>query len=174
MSTLHVVAVTGILVLTGPSSETARTVPFDPLFATGGLCAPGQPGRPRLLERMVLAQAETKPFQPGQQLPAKPAPQAAPPLYPDLGMLRVAVTTAQPRAQAYFNQGIRLTFGFNHAEAARAFRAAQQADPDCAMCHWGEALVLGPNINAPMFPDAAAPAAAAAARASAPRQPNRR
>jgi tetratricopeptide (TPR) repeat protein len=169
MSTLHVAAavVTGIALLASPSSETRRPLSFDPLFDAGAVCAPGQGGRPPLLERMVLAQAETKPFQPGQQLPDKPAPQAAPPLYQDLGMLQVPVTTAKPRAQAYFNQGIRLTFSFNHAEAARAYRAAQQADPSCAMCYWGEALVLGPNINAPMFPDAAAPAAAAAARANA-------
>jgi tetratricopeptide (TPR) repeat protein len=169
MSTIQLatVTVTGILLLTGPPSETKVAIPFDPVFAAGGICAPGQAGRPPLLERMVLAQAETRPFQPGQQLPATAAPQAAPPVYSDLGALQVPVTTTSARAQAYFNQGIRLTFSFNHAEAARAFRAAQQADPHCAMCYWGEALVLGPNINAPMFPDAAAPAAAAAARALA-------
>lgn len=113
---------------------------------------------------MVLAQAETAPFQPGQQPPDKAAA-GTPPLYNDLGALHVPVTTASAKAQAYFNQGMRLTFAFNHAEAARAFRAAQRFDPACAMCYCGEALVLGPNINAPMFPDAAAPAAAAAARA---------
>ena len=37
--------------------------------------------------------------------------------------------------------------GFNHAEAIRAFKAAQRLDPDCAMCFWGEALATGPNIN---------------------------
>ena len=137
---------------------------FDPLFAGGAACAPRQPGRPVLLERLVLAQAETAPFKPLQQTPAPPASKA-PPLYTDLGSLHVPVTTANPKAQAYFNQGMRLTFGFNHAEAARAFHAAQQLDPKCAMCYWGEALVLGPNINAPMFPQAAAPAAAAAANA---------
>ena len=74
---------------------------------------------------------------------------------------------------------MRLTFGFNHAEAARAFRAAQQLDPGCAMCYWGEALVLGPNINAPMFP-AGGRARGGGRRAArsrmrrAPRRPNRR
>ena len=53
-------------------------------------------------------------------------------------------------AQRYFDQGLRLTYAFNHAEALRAFREAQRLDPDCAMCYWGEAFVLGPNINAPM------------------------
>ena len=61
---------------------------------------------------------------------------------------------------------MRLTCASNHAEAAVAFRAAQALDPKCAMCHWGEALVLGPNINAPIFPDAVAPAIKAAANAT--------
>jgi tetratricopeptide (TPR) repeat protein len=139
---------------------------FDPLYAAGAICTPAQGGRPPLLDRLVLAQAETKPFRPGQQLPA-PASTATPPLYKDLGTLHVPVTAANPQAQAYFDQGMRLTFAFNHAEAARAFRAAQRLAPDCAMCYWGEALVLGPNINAPMMPDAVAPAAAAAAAAVA-------
>ena len=137
---------------------------FDPLFSGAALCTPAQAGRPPLLERMILAQAETRPFQPEQQKPG-PGAQGTPPLYKDLGTLHVPVTTAKPRAQAYFDQGLRLAFSFNHAEAARAFRAAQQFDPNCAMCYWGEALVLGPNINAPMFPAAAGPAAAAAANA---------
>ena len=59
-----------------------------------------------------------------------------------------------PEARAYFDQGYRLGWGFNHAEAARAFRAAQQIDPDCALCFWGEAWVLGPHINYPMQEDA--------------------
>jgi tetratricopeptide (TPR) repeat protein len=61
-------------------------------------------------------------------------------------------------AQAYFNQGLRLTYGFNHAEAVRSFRAAQAEDPNCAMCYWGEALAFGPNINGAM--DSASAAAA--------------
>ena len=88
-----------------------------------------------------------------------------PPLYKDLGKFHLPITTRSREAQVYFDQGIRLAFAFNHAEAARAFRAAQQADPGCAMCYWGEALVLGPNINAPMFPQALVPAYAAASKA---------
>jgi tetratricopeptide (TPR) repeat protein len=75
------------------------------------------------------------------------------------------ISTGVPEAQRYFDQGIMLTFGFNHAEAARSFRRAQELDPTCAICHWGEAFVLGPNINMPMDPDANAPALAAIARA---------
>jgi tetratricopeptide (TPR) repeat protein len=167
MIQLATATLAGVILLAGPSSETATSTAFDPLYAAGGICAPGQPGRPPLLERMVLAQAETKPFQPGQQLRSPPSPERPPTLYTNLGTLQVPATTANARAQAWFNQGMRLTFSFNHGEAARAFRAAQQADPNCAMCYWGEALVLGPNINAPMFPEAAAPALAAAARATA-------
>ncbi len=137
---------------------------FDPLFDRGAVCGPARGGPPLLLARLVQAQTETAPFKPGQQPTAKPDA-ATPPLYANLGALHVPVSTASARAQAYFDQGMRLTFAFNHAEAARAFRAAQRLDPRCAMCYWGEALALGPNINAPMFPDAAAPAAAAAATA---------
>lgn len=142
----------------------AAAATFDPLYGNGAACAPAQSGVPPLLGHLVLAQAETKPFQPAQQ-PVTPAREGAPPLFKNLGKLQVPVSTSNAKAQAYFDQGIRLTFAFNHAEAARAFRAAQQLDPACAMCYWGEALVLGPNINAPMFPEAAAPAAAAAANA---------
>jgi hypothetical protein len=87
------------------------------------------------------------------------------PLWTNLGTITYPVTTASPEAQRYFDQGLRLAYGFNHAEARRAFRKAQQIDPTCAMCYWGEALVLGPNINAPMEASAAAPAMAAGMRA---------
>ena len=136
---------------------------FDPLL-DAALCASPAAARPPLLT--MLAQTETAPFKPVQQARRTEAA-GTPPLYKDLGKLHLSITTHSPRAQAYFNQGLRLLFAFNHAEAARAFRAAQQADPQCAMCYWGEALVLGPNINAPMFPEALAPAFAAAEHAAA-------
>jgi tetratricopeptide (TPR) repeat protein len=72
------------------------------------------------------------------------------PLYDNLGGHHYEITTAAPRAQAYFDQGLRLYYGFNHAEAVRSFREAQRLDPNCAMCWWGEALAWGPNINLPM------------------------
>ena len=143
----------------------ART--FDPLFTSGNLCAPGLTGAPPLLTKLILAKAETAPFQPGQTKAAngdKPVIDM-PPIYSGLGTLHYPISTANRKAQAYFDQGIRLTFAFNHAEAGRAFRAAQQLDPQCAMCYWGEALIMGPNINAPMFPDAVGPAFAAAKKA---------
>jgi tetratricopeptide (TPR) repeat protein len=72
------------------------------------------------------------------------------PLYDNLGNHRHTISTRVPRAQDYFNQGMRLVFGFNHGEAVRAFREAQRLDPQCAMCFWGEALAYGPHVNAPM------------------------
>src|SRR5437773_53520 len=60
------------------------------------------------------------------------------------------VSTRNPEAQAFFDQGLRLMYAFNHDEAARAFRQAARLDPSLAMAHWGVALALGPNINAPV------------------------
>lgn len=80
------------------------------------------------------------------------APEPAQPLYAGMGMHRYPVSTRIPEAQRYFDQGLVLAYGFNHREAAQSFRAASRLDPECAMCYWGEALVLGPNINAPMAP----------------------
>uniref|UniRef100_B8HJT8 TPR repeat-containing protein n=1 Tax=Cyanothece sp. (strain PCC 7425 / ATCC 29141) TaxID=395961 RepID=B8HJT8_CYAP4 len=75
------------------------------------------------------------------------------PLFKHLGNYQHRITTANPLAQRYFNQGLILAYGFNHAAAARSFKQAIALDPSCAMCHWGVALVLGPNINAPMQKD---------------------
>jgi tetratricopeptide (TPR) repeat protein len=83
-----------------------------------------------------------------QALPAQP--QTPPPLMSGLGDAHMQITTANSQAQAYFDQGLKMLHGFNHGEAARAFRYAQELDPNCAMCFWGEAFALGPNINAPM------------------------
>ncbi len=82
-------------------------------------------------------------------------------LHENLGRHHYRISTNIPMAQRYFDQGMILMYGFNHAEAARSFQYAQKLDPTCAMCFWGEALVLGPNINAPMA-DVAVPQAWAA------------
>lgn len=60
------------------------------------------------------------------------------------------VSTKNKLAQQFINQGLNLAYGFNHAEAGRAFKEAARLDPTLAMAYWGQALVLGPNINAPM------------------------
>jgi len=72
------------------------------------------------------------------------------PLYDDLGSYHRRVSTGSDAAAAWFDQGLRLQYGFNHAEAIRSYRAALVHDPGCAMCWWGIALAAGPNINAPM------------------------
>jgi hypothetical protein len=86
------------------------------------------------------------------------------PLYDNLGDFHRKVT-ARPIAQRYFDQGLRLYYAFNHAEAIRAFEEGARRDPSCAMCWWGAALARGPNINAPMDTGAVAPAWAAIAKA---------
>ena len=75
------------------------------------------------------------------------AQRAGAPLFEGMGDYHMPITTADPDAQRYFDQGMVLAFGFNHAESIRSFRAAQTLDPGCAMCFWGEALATGPNIN---------------------------
>lgn len=69
-----------------------------------------------------------------------------------LDVLNYTITTKSKEAQKFFNQGLVLAYGFNHAEAARSFYYASKLDPDCAMCYWGYAYVLGPNYNAGMEP----------------------
>ncbi|HYE18111.1 MAG TPA: hypothetical protein VEA69_06690 [Tepidisphaeraceae bacterium] len=90
---------------------------------------------------------------------------ATPPrLLTGLGPVHMSVTTADPQAQKFFDQGLALIYAFNHAEAARAFRHAATLDPRLAMAHWGLAYALGPNINAPEIDADAAKAARAAAQ----------
>jgi tetratricopeptide (TPR) repeat protein len=72
------------------------------------------------------------------------------PVLKGLGDHHFEVTTTNPQSQYFFDQGYRLTLGFNHSEALRAFKEAARLDPDNAMAYWGWALVLGPNLNLPM------------------------
>ena len=84
-----------------------------------------------------------------------------PELLQGLGDHRRKITTASPEAQRYFDQGLALIYGFNHDAAIRAFDYALAVDPTCAMCAWGKAAALGPNINLPLGPAAAGDAYAA-------------
>jgi tetratricopeptide (TPR) repeat protein len=77
---------------------------------------------------------------------------AGAPLFNDLGDYHYPVTTQSPQAQRYFDQGLTLTYAFNHPEAIRSFGEAARLDPACAMAWWGVALNYGPNINKPMDP----------------------
>jgi len=82
--------------------------------------------------------------------PAQTAVQA--PRLERVGGARLAITTREPLAQQFFDQGLRLAYAFDHAEALRAFGEAARLDPDCAMCEWGIAYAVGPNINSPLRP----------------------
>ena len=87
------------------------------------------------------------------------------PLYRDLGTLHRKVTTRSAEAQQYFDQGLRLTYAFNHDEAIGSYTQGTRADSTCAMCWWGIAYAMGPNINAPMDTAVYRPAYAAIQRA---------
>jgi tetratricopeptide (TPR) repeat protein len=76
------------------------------------------------------------------------------PLFHGIGPLHMAISTESEAAQKYFDQGLTLMYGFNHAEAIRSFKEAARLDPTCGICWWGVALSLGSNINLPMQPEA--------------------
>lgn len=88
---------------------------------------------------------------PGQQ-GTSPTGAIAPRLQ-KLGSHTFPVSTKNQQAQLFMNQGLNLSYAFNHAEAGRAYREAARLDPNLAIAYWGEALALGPNINAPMDPN---------------------
>ena len=95
-----------------------------------------------------------------QQSPTSAEPLVSPPemalvgavLLDGLGDYSFPVTSAHPEVQRWFDQGLALTYGFNHDAAERAFLKATELDPGCAMCWWGASLVLGPHVNAAMDP----------------------
>src|SRR4051794_10544428 len=60
--------------------------------------------------------------------------------------------TGSAEAQAWFDYGLQLYHAFYHGEATAAFQRARRADPDCALCAWGEALSLGPTLNYDLAP----------------------
>ena len=77
----------------------------------------------------------------------------APVLVAGLGEVHHPVSTKNPQAQQFFDQGLKLVFGFNHDEARRSFQRASELDPKLAMAWWGVALTLGPNYNLPVDPE---------------------
>jgi len=70
-----------------------------------------------------------------------------------LGDLHHPVSTKNPQAQQFFDQGLRFIYAFNHDEAARSFQHAAELDPKLAMAYWGVAEAVGPNYNDPADPD---------------------
>jgi len=131
------------VVLTGSSlvaSFSFQARAFDPRVLASAICG-GKTATSSLTQHLAFAAAVAAPTG---------AASAPMPLFVDLTTPRLPITTRNEQARRYFNQGLVLTYGFNHAGAVRSFREAQRLDPGCAMCWWGEALALGPNINAPM------------------------
>jgi len=154
-----------------PSPASASTAPTaqPQIESASGFCHASSTAAAGMNSMLRLAASRTEVPQAEMQA-ATSAPAFAdtdPPLWDGLGAVSYKITTSNPAAQTYFDQGLRLTYAFNHGEAQRAFRKAQKLDPACAMCFWGEALVLGPNINLPMQDEAVAPAFAAAQKARA-------
>lgn len=140
--------------LVSPTTQT-NTAPFiDPYVLNKSFCGGNDPllSRKAAFMRMGQAMAQTVDGN---------APGTA--ITPEtLAAISYDITTSSPEAQAAFNRGLAHTFGFNHAAAIEAFKQGQAADPNCAMCYWGEAFAYGPNINAPMDDASVAPAYAAA------------
>ncbi len=146
------------------------------LAVIDALCrSPAMGGTPLLRVAQTTEAPRKKEISPAApaaaQIASAPAGAGEPPLLPGLGNTALPITTSSKLARQYFDQGYRLSWGFNHAEAIRAFKKAQQLDPQCAMCFWAEAWALGPNINVPMEASANAPALAAleSARRLAPK-----
>lgn len=154
-------AVAGAALIAGlaiaPSSDkpaTGAASLFDPLYQARALCT----GRQATTGPAPIAAMSRIPW-------LKAAEKSEVPLWEGLGSLTYPVSTKSRLTQAYFDQGLKLSYGFNHAEAIRSYREAQRLDPNCALCYWGEAYAWGPNINLAMPDDAKAPAFAAIAKA---------
>ena len=134
IATLTVIAVAGALLGCSHSTQTASDDSMPGMSAMGG-----HGEHAMVMPAVYMGDAD----RPGA------------PLFDNLGDHHHPITTGVAQTQAYFDQGVRLMFAFNHAEAIRSFREAARLDPHCAMCWWGIAYALGPNINLPMMSDAA-------------------
>jgi hypothetical protein len=133
----------------------------------------------RVLTALLTAGCAARSAPPTSPAPAAPAAPAAahahgaeakagpPPLFTNLGSYRRPISTESTQAQAYFDQGLRLVYSFNHYEGLASFREAARLDPECAICHWGIALSLGSNYNSPTDAEREREAYAAVQRALA-------
>ena len=117
----------------------------------------------------LSAQAAMAQIHDPRALAADPSKAVKPiaPLLEGLGDHHFPVTTSSPESQRFFDQGLRLTYAFNHSEALRSFKESARRDPQNAMAYWGWALVLGPNLNLPMVPEVVPQAYQAVQRALA-------
>lgn len=147
-------------VVSSPSVVDAKDYAFNPTTITQNICGPlgskrGSLFRPDMAR--LLANAAN----------ASEAVSGDVPLLTGLDHRDFPISSDSPEAGAYFRQGFALLYAFNHWEAIRAFKKAQELDPNCAICFWGEAIALGPNINAPMDDKAGALALSAIRKAGA-------
>ena len=155
------IALSGVTLTMKTSMEESAGAPFlHPLMIARSLCGENGDG---LAKRRAFFIRAAQAFAQSAEGDADDTPS----LRPAIDTITYDITTAKPEAQAWFNQGLAFTYNFNHGEAIVAFKRAQEIDPECAMCYWGEAFAHGPNINAPMFDEAVAPAFAAINKAIA-------
>ena len=151
------------LLLLGTSSSSALVEPqvtqaavgLDPTLAGRLACKDSTLGSAVLASRLKAA----------AEYAATQGMAPAPGLYPDIAPSDLPTEAIDPEARRYFDQGMALSYGFNHAGAIRSFRRARELDPSCALCWWGEAMANGPNINSGL--DAKQNEAALSALASA-------
>ena len=146
--------------MTTPTSAAlteAQLAALDPTLPGRNACRGFFSGADALDKRLALARS----FGAGQV-----ATSATIGLIGDTGRYAIPASGLDGEARRYFDQGIALTYGFNHKAAIRSFREAARLAPDCAMCWWGVALANGPNINAGMDDAANRDALAALDRAT--------
>jgi tetratricopeptide (TPR) repeat protein len=159
-SKFYLGAAAAVIALAGVGLELTRNgegVPFiDPMIIASAIC-----GDNAMQQRQAFFLKLARAYAEGA--PATPVASAAAPQ--QVGTIAYKITTSSPAAQAHFNMGLAYMWNFNHGAAIESFKAAQAADPQCAMCFWGESLALGPNINLPMADEAVAPAFAAVKKA---------
>ncbi len=142
---------------TSAALSDAQLAALDPTLPGRKACRGFFAGADALDKRLALAQSYGA---------AQLATSAAIGLIGNTGRYDLPATGLSGQARSYFDQGIALTYGFNHKAAIRSFREAARLAPECAMCWWGVALANGPNINAGMDDAANRDALAALERAT--------
>jgi hypothetical protein len=135
------------------------------LVATFGATALSAERTGDAMRRMPLISSESC-SDPAAGAAAPPSNGGAPVLVDGFGFAGIEADSRNAGARAFFAQGVRMIYAFDEAEAVRFFRAAQQLDPECALCFFGEAWARGPTINLQPRTDEL-PAARAAARHAA-------
>ena len=141
----------------GPRDDAAALAMLDPSRLAAAACSEkASASTPMLLRRLAQAASLMGPVVPGTF-----------PLYGGVPRSALEPGGLTAEARPWFDQGIEMAYNFNHAAAVASFRKAQSLAPGCALCFWGEALVQGPNINAPMEAKVLAPTLTALEKAQA-------